>query len=89
MSSVGMGSLKPPAVQIHEIGDVPFAAFVKLFGTKEETLDRTSERIAKQLHFRLPDDFTPSALRNARYAASSRASSVSLFTSGGWRLAWK
>ena len=51
---------------VHELSDDSLASLVKLFGLEVETLDRASERIAKQLHFRLPVGFTPSALRNAR-----------------------
>ena len=54
------------SVEIHEVNDDPFAPVIKLLRLEVETLDRASERIAKQLHFRLPVGLTPSALRNAR-----------------------
>ena len=65
-SSVGIGSLKPPERWSMKSATIPLAALVKLFGLEVKTLDWASERIAKQLHFRLPAGFTPSALRNAR-----------------------
>lgn len=47
--------------------DDPFAFYIQFITFKKKTRNWTSERIAKQLHFRLPiGDFTPSALRNAR-----------------------
>ena len=59
---------KPEArgVAVHELRDDLLASVVELLRLEVETLDRASERIAKQLHFRLPVAFTPSALRNAR-----------------------
>src|SRR5208282_4558188 len=62
------GNRKPEAatMSVHEIRDFSLTAFVKVFGFEVEARNRTSERIAKQLHFRLPGAFTPSALRNTR-----------------------
>ena len=66
ISSVGIGSLKPPERRSMKSAIDSLASLVKLFRLEVQTLDRASERIAKQLHFRLPVGFTPSALRNAR-----------------------
>jgi hypothetical protein len=80
---------KPEAARVapDEVCDNPLTLLVKLFRSEVETLDRASERIPKQRYFRLPVDFTPSAFRKARKAASTRSWSASVFTSGGWRFA--
>src|SRR2546426_8923370 len=45
-------------VAVHELRDDLLASLVELFGLEIETLDRASERIAKQFHFRLSVAFT-------------------------------
>jgi hypothetical protein len=64
-SSVGIGSLNPPQRSFMR-PRFALAAVVKVLAFEIDARDWTSERIAKNLHFRFRVGLTPSTLRNAR-----------------------
>jgi hypothetical protein len=66
MSSGGYGKPEAARMSVHEGSYDLLTLFVQLLQLEIKPRNRSSERIAKQLHFSLPVAFTPSALRNTR-----------------------